>query len=151
MNTENAQATILTQERAALERWFKGDPFGWVALCADDVTYFDDVATQTRLDGIAALREYVGTLEGKVNVPSFEFLEPKCQLHGDIGVLTYNLDTYADDGKLTIRWNATEVYRRMDDQWRMIHAHWSTVEATEGEADFLGALSARVQRSGGTD
>jgi len=41
MNPENAQQTILALERAALERWCKGDPFGLSDIAADDVTYFD--------------------------------------------------------------------------------------------------------------
>jgi len=52
-------------------------------------------------------------------------LNPKIQLHGYIGVFTYNLNEYAGDGRVSVRWNATEVYRRISEEWRIIHAHWS--------------------------
>ncbi|NIM51750.1 MAG: DUF4440 domain-containing protein [Gemmatimonadales bacterium] len=150
MSNENPQETIIAQERAALERWYDGDPAGYIAYHADDATYFDP-ATQARLDGIGALREYLAPLEGKVKVPSYEMENPRVQLHGDVGVLTFNLNTYSSEGKLTFRWNSTEVYRRIDNQWRVAHSHWSMVEETEGQRNLLEVVASRAQRSGGAD
>src|SRR5213594_2908043 len=110
MARETAEQAIIARERAALERCYQGDPFGFVELLADDVTYFDDIAAGTRLDGGASVREYLAAFKGK--------LSPKVQLHGDIGVLTLNLNTYSPDGNVTSRWKATEVYRRIAGDWR---------------------------------
>ena len=38
--TDIAQ-TIIGMERAALERWGRGDPSGFLEISADDVVYFD--------------------------------------------------------------------------------------------------------------
>lgn len=128
MNHENSQKTILALLRSALERWCKGDPYGYAELLADDGTYFDHV-TETRLDGIAAVKDHVRQFEGKVNIPRFEMPNLKFQFHGNIAVLTFNWYTFSNDDKVTSRWNVTEVYSSSDDQWKMIHAHWAKAQA----------------------
>ncbi|MFF9040442.1 nuclear transport factor 2 family protein [Streptomyces sp. NPDC014892] len=58
---------------------------------------------------------------------------------GDFAVLAYNLDTYVrdDNGKerqLRAR-NATEAYRLIDGEWRIVHSHWAFSQtATEAVA-----------------
>ena len=127
---QNVYETLLAQARPALERFYKGDPSGYVELFADELTYFDP-RSGGRLDGIIALKDYFAPIEGKINVPRYEVLNPRIQLHGDIGVFTYNLNEFASDGAVSVRWNSTEVYRRIGEEWRIIHAHWSTIENTE--------------------
>ncbi len=48
---------ILALERAALDRWGKGDPNGYLEISADDVSYFDPFVGQ-RLDGIQSLTKW---------------------------------------------------------------------------------------------
>jgi len=129
-NEESASDPIVAQLRTAMTRWYKGDPSGYSELFADDLTYFAPV-TGGRLEGINALKELFAPIEGKINVPRFEILSPKVQLHGDVGVLTYHLNEYASDGPATARWSATHVYRRIGGQWRIIHAHWSAIASTK--------------------
>jgi hypothetical protein len=129
-NEESASATIVAQLRTAMTRWYKGDPSGYRELFADDLTYFAPV-TGGRLEGISALKELFAPIEGKINVPRFEILSPKVQLHGDVAVFTYHLNEYASDGPATARWSATQVYRRMGEEWRIIHAHWSAIANTK--------------------
>ena len=40
-----------------------------------------------------------------------------------MGVLTFNFVSYSK-GR-TVRWNTTEVYRRKNGQWKIVHTHWS--------------------------
>lgn len=124
VTTQDVQEHILANLRSALERWYSGDPMAYADLFADDSTYFAP-PTGGRLEGIEALRASYEPLEGKVNIPRHEVTGPKLQLHGDVGVFTYTLDDYPSDGSRGGRWNATEVYRRDGDDWRIIHAHWS--------------------------
>ncbi len=50
---------VMALEAAAMERWRKGDPWGFVELYAPDVTYFD-TGTLQRLNGLDAMKaEYV--------------------------------------------------------------------------------------------
>src|SRR5919202_28870 len=37
----------------------------------------------------------------------------------------YANPTGSADERVLARWNATEVYRRQDGTWRIIHTHWS--------------------------
>lgn len=129
----DVETTVISMERAALDRWCTGDPWGYTEICADEVTYFDP-NLDGRLDGLEALRQLVAPLEGKLKIDHYEMVNPKVQVHGDVAVLSYNLvdQALAPDGTATTdAWNSTEVYRRQDGKWRIIHAHWSRPKSRE--------------------
>ena len=126
---ENDDQAILAQERRALDQWALGNPLGYVDIDSRDVTYFDDIAAHTRIDGIEAIRIYFASLKGKIPAHKYQIVDPKVQLYGDIGILTLRYHAYAMDGKPLTRWKATSVYRRSTEGWRIVHAHWSTVKA----------------------
>ncbi|MCL2823002.1 MAG: nuclear transport factor 2 family protein [Polyangiaceae bacterium] len=115
--------TILRLERAALERWGKGDPDGFLEISAPDVTYFDPFLEHA-LVGLDALRGYYALIRGKVFVERFDILEPQVQVVGNVAVLAYRFDSWGGGGS-AYRWNTTEVYREGDDGWRIIHTHWA--------------------------
>ena len=123
--TEDA---VIAVERAALDRWGRGDPDGFLELYAEEITYFDPMQ-ERRIDGVSALRALYGPLAGKFSIDRYEMLIPRVQRYGDVAVLTYNLQNYARqaDGteRPTSRWNSTAVFRRVDGRWRTIHSHWS--------------------------
>lgn len=125
---EGAEQAILGQERRALDRWAQGDPLGYLDVDAGDVTYFDDIGAHSRIDGIDEMRTYFTSLKGKIPAHRYEVVDPKVQVHGDIGILTLRYDAYATDGKPLAHWKATSVYHRAQGQWRIVHAHWSLVK-----------------------
>jgi ketosteroid isomerase-like protein len=45
------------------------------------------------------------------------------QVAGDVAVLTFNFESWTKF--VRYYWNTTEVYRRTDQGWRIIHTHWS--------------------------
>jgi hypothetical protein len=118
--------TIVANLQGALERWYSGDPFGYAGLFADEFTYFDPMMND-RLETSGQLRDHYAPMEGTIDLPRFELLDPKLQLEGDIGILTYYLKQYSADGPVGPTWKTTEVYRKGEDEWRAIHAHWSTM------------------------
>jgi hypothetical protein len=122
--------TILSQGQPAFERWYKGDPSAFVALMAEEMTYFSPFENNL-LDGKKTLEAAFAPLVGQIQVPAFEILNPKLQLGEDIGVVTFNINEHDKDGALTAGWKVTEVYRLMGDEWRTIHAHYSPI----GEAE----------------
>lgn len=117
---------IIGMERAALERWGKGDPSGFLEISAEDVVYFDPFQKR-RLNGINELRALYETIRGQVSIAHFELIDPLVQAVGDMAVLTFN---YVAEGtnEVTSRWNCTEVYRRQEAGWRIIQTHWSFTE-----------------------
>ncbi len=128
MTHGDPESAILAQERRALDRWAQGHPLGYVDIDADDVTYFDDIAAQRRIDGIAALRDYFASLEGKIPAHRYELVDPKVQIYGDTGILTLRYEPSTTDGEPLTPWKATSVYRRTAGEWRIVHAHWSMVK-----------------------
>jgi ketosteroid isomerase-like protein len=115
-------ATVLGMERAALDRWGKGDPSGFLEISAPDVVYFDPFQP-CRMDGIDALRRYYEDIRGKVHIDRDEIINPKVQVIGDAAVLTFNFTSWSGDEQN--RWNCTEVYARREGNWRIIQTHWS--------------------------
>lgn len=56
-NIERGPEEIMMLERAALDRWGKGDPSGLPELYADDISYFDPTVA-ARIDGHQAMKNY---------------------------------------------------------------------------------------------
>jgi len=126
---EGLAGELLGLERAAMLRWRRGDPAGFLELGASEVTYFD-AQTPRRLDGLEALRQEYRKLAGKVRFEVMEFVRPNVQAHGDAAVVSYRfLSTQVrSDGSVAQRtpWNCTEVYAKRD-AWRIVHTHWSLI------------------------
>ena len=105
-----------------MDRWSRGDPSGFLEICAPDVVYFDNTL-ERRLDDREALVALYEKIRGQIHLDRYEMLDPKVQLCGSAAVLTYNFAGHA--GGQAHRWNCTEVYRRGPDGWRIIQTHWS--------------------------
>lgn len=138
-SADTAQADeVISLERAALDRWGKGDPKGFLEIYAPEITYFDP-ATQRRIDGHAAMADYLRPITGKVKISRYEMIGPKVQRHGDVAVLTYNLRTEGvqPDGKpSTFLWNSSSVYARISREWKVIHSHWSFTAPPSAKGNF---------------
>jgi ketosteroid isomerase-like protein len=124
-------AEIIALERAALDRWGRGDPAGYLAIMAPDISYFDPTQS-ARLDGRRAMTDLLVPLTGKIRIDRYEMLNPKVQPYGDAALLTFNLVSYRKqaDGteRAIVRWNSTEAYARHDGRWVLVHSHWSYVK-----------------------
>lgn len=118
---------IVALERAALDRWGKGDPQGYLDTYAPEITYFDPVG-ERRVDGLPAMQALYHPLTGKIRIDHYDMIEPKVQHAGDVAVLSYNLVSHAklaNGDSVVVRWNSTAVYQRVAGNWRIIHSHWS--------------------------
>jgi len=127
---------IMALESAAMERWRRGDPYGFADLSAPDVTYFD-TGTPKRLDGLEALKAEYAKRAGKIHYDVMDFIDPRIQVHGDAAVLTYRfLSTSLNpDGSIRSRtpWNCTEVFAKIDGSWKIVHTHWSYINGRQTE------------------
>ncbi len=99
-------ATVLAMEQAALDRWGKGDPSGFIEISAPDVVYFDPFQPR-RMDGRAALEQYYEGLRGHVHIDRDQIISPNMQVIGNAAVLTFNCISWS--GEKRNRWNCTEV------------------------------------------
>ena len=144
---------IIALERGALDRWGKGDPGGFFDLMAAEQTYFDPM-TDKRIDGQDSLKKYIAPFTGKISIERVEMIDPKVQRAGDLAVLTFNLIDYgaqvAGGPKTTARWNSTEVYRRINGSWKIVHSHWSYVKPDINETEDVREADARAIRESET-
>jgi uncharacterized protein (TIGR02246 family) len=118
---------IIALERSAIDRWGKGDPQGFLETYAPDVSYFAP-AQEHRVDGLVAMKDLLVPITGKIKVDSYEMINPKVQRRGDIAVLSYqvvNHVTRPSGQTVTVRWNSTAVYERIQGRWKIIHSHFS--------------------------
>lgn len=127
---EGAEAELMALETAAMDRWRKGDPYGFIEISAPEVTYFD-TGTPKRIDGIDALKAEYDKRKGKIHYDVMEFISPIVRVHGDTAVLFYNFFSTRlnQDGTIKTRtpWNCTEVFTKINGEWKIIHTHWSFI------------------------
>ena len=135
MDVDLAQSTprdeheALALERAALARWCRGDPGGFVEISDDEVSYFDPFVAR-RIDGRTALAAYYAGLAGQISEIAWEVIDPMVTDIGDVAILSYRCRSWGERGAM-VSWNCTEVFRRRPEGLRLIHTHWSLTAPTE--------------------
>src|SRR5688572_17940940 len=85
---------VVALARAALDRWGKGDPGGYLELYARDVTYFDPTRDK-RIDGIDAMTKILEPIRGLVKIDRYDMIAPHVHRAGDVAILTYNLVSHS--------------------------------------------------------
>ena len=122
---------VMALESAAMERWRKGDPWGFTEISAPDVTYFDS-GTPQRINNLQALKAEYASREGQIHYDVMEFIDPRVQVCGDMAVLFYRFfsTTLNADGSISTRtpWNCSEVFVRTRGGWKIAHTHWSLIK-----------------------
>jgi len=113
---------LLALARQAMDGWMKGNPTSDLARSDSTVTYFH-AAADKRLEGLPAVTELFEKYRGAPLFDSYEIIEPKVQVSGDVAVLTFYFE--CRNGTETSRYYASEVYQHKKEGWRVIHAHWS--------------------------
>ena len=114
---------LIAMERASMDGWLKGDSGPMLSAADQDITLFH-IMTQQRLDGVEAVKALYAPYAGRPLFDSYRIENPKVQAGGDMAILSYQLAT--QNGGVTRRWNATEVYQKKRAGWRVIHSHFST-------------------------
>lgn len=123
MDKHTIAETIIALEKTAMNAWHKGDPSPFLALYAEDFTYFDP-AQERRLDGREKIKVLYEGMRGKFQTDGYDMINPMVQSTGTMAVLTYNIHTYL--GPEVWKENCTEVYRLENNtEWKIIHSHFS--------------------------
>ncbi len=123
---ENIAREVLALERKALDGWREGNPDPMLAAADPGITYFH-VMTAKRLDGVGELKSLFEQYRGMPLFERYEIVNPKVQASGDMAVLTYQFVRW-NRGERS-EWNATQVYQKKKEGWRVIHTHYSTTQA----------------------
>ena len=131
----NVAEYIISLERSALDRWIRADPDGYLDLYANDATYFDPFV-ERRVDGREELITRLAPMRDVAlpfSEPRYDMIDPVVVVVDEVAVLTFNLVNYGKpsgsaEETVLARWNATEVYREIDGEWRIVHTHWSFIQ-----------------------
>ncbi len=123
--TADPATEILALERRAMDGWLKGDARPQLAITDPQITYFHAVV-DGRLKGLPAVKALYDRYRDTPLFDSYEILNPEVQVSGELAVLTYRLAQHV--GTVTNFWNATQVYQRKQEGWRVIHTHWSKAQ-----------------------
>jgi ketosteroid isomerase-like protein len=115
---------LVALERQAMDGWSKGSPDADLAISDPAITYIDP-ARDGRIEGRAALAEFFEKYRGTPLFDSYEIVDPKVRVAGDTAVLSFFLQCRRSE--TDYRYNATLVWQRTGDGWRVIHEHWSKV------------------------
>lgn len=120
---------IIGLEKAALDKFFKGDTSGFADLWSTrSFTYFDALVTE-RTDDHKTVMEFLKSIHGKVFADSYEFRSPRVQAGKDMAVLTYQL--FAKTNLIDQEYNVVEVFQNEGNEWRVIHSTWSFIRPFE--------------------
>lgn len=120
---------LIKLEKAALDKWFKGDTSGYKALWSShSFTYFDAVV-EKRVDDYKAITEFLESIDGKLFADSYDFVNPRVQAVSDMAVLTYQL--FAKTNLIDMEYNVVEVFQKEEDDWHVIHSTWSFIRPME--------------------
>jgi ketosteroid isomerase-like protein len=122
---------LMKVETAAMNRWRKGDPWGFFDLCALNFTYFDP-NTPHRIDGLQNIRAEVEKTAGNIKFDIMDFVEPQLRVQGEIAVLSYRMlaTQISPEGSVLskIPLNCSEVYLNRGGSWLLLHNHWSYIQ-----------------------
>lgn len=120
---------IIGLEKAALDKFYKGDTSGYAELWSKrSFTYFDAVVTE-RTDNHETVMTFLAQVEGKLFADSYEFRSPRVQFGKDIAVLTYQL--FSKTNLIDQEYNVVEVFQNEGDAWHVIHSTWSFIRPFE--------------------
>lgn len=116
---------LIGLEKAALDKWFKGDTSGYETLWSTrSFTYFDAVVTE-RVDDHETIKKFLDSIHGKLFAESFEFRSPRVQAVKDMAVLTYQL--FSKTNLIDMEYNVVEIFQKEGNEWRVIHSTWSFI------------------------
>lgn len=122
MNTQ--ESIIIEKEKSALNKWCKGDTSEFIEIASEEITYFDPYL-EKRINGKDEFDEYMKSISGTFSIFRYELINPVVQIHNNVCVLTFLFISYSEEGNITSRWNGTEVYKIFNNDWKIIHSHWS--------------------------
>ncbi|APX71482.1 nuclear transport factor 2 family protein [Companilactobacillus allii] len=123
---------IISLEKGALDKWFKGDTSGYLDIWSqNNFSYFDGVV-EKRVDTYQEIKKMVlANVEGKLFADKYDMLYPRVQSGVDMAVLTYQL--FAKTSLNDMRYNCIEVYQKEGSDWKVIQSTWSFIRPMDME------------------
>jgi len=134
-------ATILDVLNRNLKSIWDGDEETYRATTADDVSFFEWYISPQRIDGLdfhlRELRVHKDVVGGGGSRVEHEILQPRVQVYGNTGIITYTLliRAVSETGVVHKSHNETRIFCNFGDanvpQWKLVHCHKSPIATTE--------------------
>jgi hypothetical protein len=70
-------------------------------------------AWKKRCTGKKDFHDWIAAFNGTFSFPDYELFDPQVQMHGDVGILTFNFIGFMKDGSKEY-FNTTEVYKLIE-------------------------------------
>ncbi|AAU38006.1 nuclear transport factor 2 family protein [[Mannheimia] succiniciproducens] len=139
MNSEQTQLVehIISLEKQALDKWFKGDTSGYRELWSKQNFSYFDIVHPERIDSYDNISAFLDSIEGKLFADSYEFKMPRVQLSQDMAILTYQI--FAKTNLIDMRYNCIEVFQKEGDEWKVVHSTWSAIRPMDWDFSTMKA------------
>lgn len=137
MNQQELANHIISLEKAALNKWFKGDTSGYRGIWSkNNFSYFDGNFS-TRVDDYATIEKFVlENVENKLFAESYDFKNPRVQFTQDTALLTYQL--FAKTSLINMQYNCVELFQKEETgEWKVIHSTWSFIRPMDMDFGVL--------------
>ena len=119
---------IIELEKEALNEWSSGNASGYSKNASADYTYTDNLGATELIVGKDKVLKYVGTAFANLPEHKYEMYQPHVQYYDDTAILGYQYHPFTLEGDPSTKWSASVVYKLMDGEWKMVHAHWTMLQ-----------------------
>jgi hypothetical protein len=121
---------ILAKEIEALNYWAEGSFTGYTIHFDNEVTFIDDIGAHNRIDGLPAMHTYAAKMDSidMIYKHRYELINPKVQVYPDFAIVTFQYHPFKPDDTPGTKWKATSVYALIDNDWKVVHGHWSMLK-----------------------
>lgn len=126
LNMDKTAEQLIEKEKAALDRWIKGDVWGYLELFAKDASYIDQT-TSLKLNGYKSIEDYIAPFNGKIFAHEYEMTNVSSIVNDNLCILAFNLYIFNEQRDTIALWNTTEVFKNYNSEWKIAHSHWSLV------------------------
>ncbi|MDO5621798.1 MAG: hypothetical protein Q4G24_10040 [Paracoccus sp. (in: a-proteobacteria)] len=127
---------LIGLEKAALDKWFRGDTSGYAQLWSRRSFSYFDAAVETRTDDHESIGRFLQSIDGALHADSYDLRHPRVQFGTDMAVLTYQL--FAKTNLIDMEYNVIEVFQKEPDgEWSVIHSTWSFIRPMDKDFSSL--------------
>ena len=125
---DQAQREVIDAHEALVRAFETSDADAFISLLAPapELLIFH-ARTDNRFDGMDEVREHLALMFERFEEADWSDFHPVVLVEGDVGWVTSQVMISSLGFESPFVGRGTEIWRRYDDGWRLVHGHWSQV------------------------